>query len=211
MNKELLPLFPLRLVVFPNEDLNLHIFEPRYRQLVDDCVNNDRTFGIIPFIANTLKDFGAEMKLISVDKRYPDGKMDIKTRAVGLFKMDNFLRRYPEKLYSAAEIERVEFTVDSNPVVEDQLVALTVELFTILKIDKPISLEQKPLSYFIAHHMGLMLEQEYELLTMKEEKERQDYLLEHLETVIPIAREMEALKEKIKMNGHFRNIIPPEL
>jgi ATP-dependent Lon protease len=48
----LLPLFPLNLVVFPHEKLNLHIFEPRYRQLVRDCLEQNLTFGIPPFLDN---------------------------------------------------------------------------------------------------------------------------------------------------------------
>lgn len=211
MNNQLLPLFPLRLVVFPNEKLNLHIFEPRYRQLVNDCEQDKITFGITPFIGNNLKEIGTEMELLSIDKKYPDGKMDIKTKAVGLFKMESFLRKYPEKLYSGAEIERLDFSISGDPLVETKLMELAIELFTILSIDKPIPIQERPLSYVVAHHMGLLLEQEYEILTMENEQDRQAYLLEHLETVIPIAREMEALKEKIKMNGHFKHIIPPEL
>jgi hypothetical protein len=211
MDNQLLPLFPLRLVVFPNEELNLHIFEPRYRQLIEECDQEAITFGIPPYINNSLKPIGTEMKLIRIEKKYPDGKMDVRTRAKGLFRMQRFLKNYPGKLYAGAEIEWLEYTAEGDPVQEQKLIALAVELFTILNIEKRIPLEQKPLSYVVAHHLGLLLEQEYELLTIENEKDRQAYLLNHLETVIPIAREMEALKEKIKMNGHFQNIIPPEI
>ena len=131
----------------------------RYRQLVNDCEQEEITFGIVPFIGNTLKDMGTFMKLMSVDKRYPDGKLDIKTTATGIFRMETFYRHYPEKLYSGAEVEPINFSSDSDPVVENKLIELAVELFSILQIEKPLSLDNKPLSFVIAHHLGLLLEQ----------------------------------------------------
>ncbi len=61
-------------------------------------------------------------------------------------------------------------------------------------------------SYDVAHTVGLTLEEEYELLTLMNELQRQEYLKRHLAKVIPVVAEMESLKDKIKLNGHFKNI-----
>jgi hypothetical protein len=61
-------------------------------------------------------------------------------------------------------------------------------------------------SYDVAHTVGLKLEEEYELLTLMNELQRQEYLKRHLAKVLPVVAEMESLKNKIKMNGHFKNI-----
>ncbi len=60
--------------------------------------------------------------------------------------------------------------------------------------------------YEVAHHVGLSLEEEYELLNLLDERQRQEYLKRHLAKVIPMLAGMEQLKEKIKLNGHFKNL-----
>ena len=99
----LLPLFPLNLVAFPGEKLNLHIFEPRYRELVRDCFTEGLTFGIPPFLDNAVQELGTEMRLLSVEKTHTGGEMDIRTEAIGVFRVRKFLRQAPGKLYAAAE------------------------------------------------------------------------------------------------------------
>ena len=47
-------LFPLNLIVYPGEDLNLHVFEPRYRELINECLEEETTLGIPAFIKNKL-------------------------------------------------------------------------------------------------------------------------------------------------------------
>ena len=60
--------------------------------------------------------------------------------------------------------------------------------------------------YDVAHHIGLSLEEEYEILNLFDERQRQEYLKRHLAKVIPMVGKMEQLKEKIKLNGHFKNL-----
>ncbi len=60
--------------------------------------------------------------------------------------------------------------------------------------------------YDIAHHIGLSLKEEYELLGLFDERQRQEYLKRHLAKVIPTVAGMEQLKEKIKLNGHFKDL-----
>ena len=86
-----LALFPLQIVVFPGEAVNLHIFEPRYRELIKDCQEDGITFGIPTFQNGKVLDFGTEVELLSIEKRYPGGEMDIKTRARGIFQILDFL------------------------------------------------------------------------------------------------------------------------
>ncbi|HZF64946.1 MAG TPA: peptidase S16, partial [Chitinophagaceae bacterium] len=60
--------------------------------------------------------------------------------------------------------------------------------------------------YDVAHHIGLSLQEEYELLNLFDERQRQEYLKRHLTKVLPLLAEMEQLKEKVKLNGHFKNL-----
>ena len=61
-------------------------------------------------------------------------------------------------------------------------------------------------TYDVAHHIGLSLQEEYDLLNLFDERQRQEYLKRHLAKVIPMVAEMEQLKVKIKLNGHFKNL-----
>lgn len=207
----LLPLFPLQLVVFPREKLNLHIFEPRYKQLIRECEEAGKTFGIPAYIDGKIKDVGTELKLVNIEKMYPKGEMDIRTLGIGLFKIQKRLLKAPGKLYSAAEVERLEFTLEGDYVMNEKILILVSELFQLLNINKPIPKDPNHfITYEIAHHVGLTLEQEYDFLNLTTEIERQSFLFNHLKRLIPIVKEMEKLREKVKMNGHFKNIIPPE-
>ena len=207
-----LPLFPLQLVVFPGENLNLHIFEPRYKELINECKEKGTTFGIPAYIGKKVKEFGTEIELLSIEKVHKNGEMDIKTKGVGLFRIETFHRTVPNKLYSGADVEHLSNTMEGDIIQYQKILELVSELFQILNIKKELPEDSGSFhTYDIAHHIGLTLEQEYELLCIPSEVERQEYVRSHLIRLIPIVREMERLRERVQMNGHFKNIIPPKL
>lgn len=208
----LLPLFPLQLVVYPEENLNLHIFEPRYKQLIRECEEEGVTFGIPAFIDGKVKEIGTEIKLLSVEKRYPNGEMDITSRGIGLFRIKELFNPAPDKLYIGASFDRFDFTTNGDVGINTHLIILIKELFELLKIEKePPTDPHLFTSYEIAHYVGLSLEQKYELLILEKESDRQHYLLDHLQKMLPVVREMEAVRKRAQMNGHFKNVIPPNV
>lgn len=210
--KNILPLFPLQLVVFPGEDLNLHIFEPRYKQLIGECASERITFGIPAYLDGEVKEVGTEMELVEVVKKYPKGEMDIKTRGLGVFEIQEFFQQAPGKLYPGAMVQSLSHASEGDPVKSRHVINLVAELFELLKVDKKAPEDPESFRTFdLAHHVGFSLEQEYNFLCIAEEEDRQDFMLQHLEQLIPVVQKMEALREKVRMNGHFRNIIPPKL
>ena len=81
------------------------------------------------------------------------------------------------------------------------------ELHELLKVTNKFTKPEDELwSYDIAHHAGLTIVEEYEILGLMNELQRQEYLKRHLAKVLPVVAEMETLKEKIKLNGHFKNL-----
>ncbi len=94
-----LPIFPLNIVAFPGEHVNLHIFEPRYKDLVNDCLEEGLTFGIASHVLNKIE-LGTEVKITEVTKKYPDGRMDIKTLGLRAFSVLDFHNPWKEKLYA---------------------------------------------------------------------------------------------------------------
>lgn len=208
----MIPLFPLKLVVYPGEQLNLHIFEPRYKQLINDCRSEKMTFAIPPYINETIMPIAPEMIMQRVVKVYPDGKMDIKTMGKGLLLTEEFKKTMSGKLYGGALAKPIPLEMQGNLAKNIEIIDLIRRLHKLMDVSK--SLPEKTdrgISYHIAHHVGLNIQQEYELLEMTDEEQRQDYLIEHITKLIPIVTEMNALRVKVQMNGHFKNLLPPDL
>ncbi|MEM9824296.1 MAG: LON peptidase substrate-binding domain-containing protein [Bacteroidota bacterium] len=209
---DFLPLFPLKLIVYPGEQLNLHIFEPRYKQLIRECEDNGISFGVPSYINNEMTDFGTEIQLLKVEKRYDNGELDIRTKGLGVFKIHEFYRTAPNKLYAGADIERVNDADNGDQVIYAELIEFLIVLYQLLNIKKPIPENNAEFrSFDIAHHVGFSMEQEYEFLCIPSELERQKYMLAHFKRLIPVVKEMERLRKKAQMNGHFKNLIPPNI
>jgi Lon protease-like protein len=194
-------------VVYPGEQLNLHIFEPRYKQLVTECFAGKKPFGIPSVIDNKMNDTGTLVNVEEITMVYDDGKMDIKTRGMEIFNILEIIKELPGKLYSGAIVNYPENIESGNRALMQKIVAAIRELHKLLKISKEFKKPDDALrSYDVAHHSGLSLAEEYELLQLLHELQRQEYLKRHLKKVIPVIAEMETLKERIQLNGHFKNL-----
>ena len=202
-----IPIFPLNIVVYPGEELNLHIFEPRYKQLINECHAAQKPFGIPTVIENKLKEYGSVVEITEIVKVHDNGEMDIRTRGVKIFRILELIREIPDKLYSGAIVNYPETSDEGLPELMRKVIKSIRDLHQLLKLSKDFKKPDDQLTaYDVAHHIGLSLEEEYELLGLPEEKQRQEYLKRFLAKAIPMAAGMEQLKEKIKMNGHFKNL-----
>ncbi len=202
-----IPIFPLSIVVYPGERLNLHIFEPRYKQLIKECFESNKPFGIPSVMDEKINEMGTLVQVKEITKEYEDGKMDIKTEGLKVFRMLEMINELPDKLYSGAIVNYPDNNEKGNRTLMQGIVKGVKELHKLLRIEKQFSKPEDELwSYDIAHHAGLSLKEEYELLELLHELQRQEYLKRHLTKVIPLLAEMEALKEKVKLNGHFKNL-----
>ena len=202
-----IPIFPLNIVVYPGEELNLHIFEPRYKQLISECHATKKPFGIPPVIENQVQDYGSVAEIIELSKLHDNGEMDIKTKGVKVFRILEIIKDVPEKLYSGAIVTYPDNHEKGSPAVMRKVMSSIRDLHKLLKVTKEFKKEEEEMTcYDVAHHIGLSLEQEYELLCLLDERQRQEYLKRHLVKVIPMLAGMEQLKERIKGNGHFKNL-----
>jgi len=203
-----IPIFPLGIVVYPGESLNLHIFEPRYKQLITECFAEKKMFGIPAVINNHLNEMGTLAEIVEITSVYDNGEMDIKTVGVKVFRVLEVIKQVPDKLYSGAIVKYPENMEDGGKRdLMNKVVKAIRELHSHLKVQKEFKKTDEELtSYDIAHHAGLSLEEEYELLGLLQEVQRQEYLKRHLAKVLPVMAEMDQLKEKIKLNGHFKNL-----
>ena len=150
---------------------------------------------------------GTLIEITEITKTYKTGEMDIKTKGKKVFRVLEMISEIPDKLYSGAIVNYPHNHEHGKRILIDKVIAATKQLHQMLNVKKPFHKNEDELwSYDIAHSVGLTLEEEYELLSLMNELQRQEYLKRHLAKVIPVVAEMEALKEKIKLNGHFKNI-----
>ena len=202
-----IPIFPLSIVVYPGEQLNLHIFEPRYRQLINECFATKKPFGIPAVIDDKINEMGTLVQVKEISQAYEDGKMDIKTEGLQVFRMLEAIHELPDKLYSGAIVNYPANNEKGNRILMNGIVKGIKELHKLLNIEKKfVKPDEELWSYDVAHHAGMSLQEEYELLELLHELQRQEYLKRHLTKVIPVLAEMEMLKEKVKLNGHFKNL-----
>jgi Lon protease-like protein len=202
-----IPIFPLGIVVYPGEDLNLHIFEPRYKQLIIECQEQKKPFGIPTVIENKMQDVGSLVTITEISKVEENGEMDIKTKGEKVFRILEIIKNVPDKLYSGAIVNYPDTYEQGNIELMRKVMAGIRDLHKLLNVVKEFKKPDEEIKcYEVAHHVGLSLEEEYELLGLLDERQRQEYLKRHLAKVIPMVAGMEQLKEKIKLNGHFKNL-----
>ena len=201
------PIFPLGIVVYPGEALNLHIFEPRYKQLINECFAQKKPFGIPVVLDKQMQEYGTLVEIESIAKQYEGGEMDIHTRGIRVFRLLELVREIPDKLFSGAIVTYPENDTTGDRTFMKRLMGKVHELHRLLQVDKNFGKPDEDLdSYAIAHHIGLTLEQEFDLLTLFSEKQRKEFIKRHLHKAIPLLSGVEQLKQRIQLNGHFKNL-----
>ena len=201
-----LPFFPLKLVAFPGEELNLHIFEPRYKELLADIEQDGRSFGICVYL-DKLSSFGTEVLLEKVNKRYEDGRLDIQTRGLRSFRILSFDNPMKGKLYAGGTISYLNDDPKISEFLHHEFVFYLKEMLHLLKFPGELNPETVN-SFTFTHKLGLKLEEELELLQIESESKRTEYLIRHFKRMIPVIKAVELAKEKIKLNGHFKHLDP---
>ncbi len=182
-----LPLFPLNLVSFPEETVHLHIFEPRYRQLIHECDERDLPFGIITQINDSIAIFGTEMVLNKIEKIHSNGQMDVVASGRRVFKLKTFYHHFPGRLFSGGDVE---FKSNQESVVNDKNKEIKKNFIKISKVmgikkDLP-NMDTPNFSFKIAHQIGFSLKQKIHLLSIDTEESRQKVILEYFDEIISL-------------------------
>ncbi len=203
-------IFPLQVIVFPGEQVNLHIFEQRYLDLFNDLrTNASLTFGIPPVINQEVYGVGTQLKLVQIVKDYPNGEMDIIALGLGTFSINNVFTPYLDKTYFGADVTVLESEQGSayNFIKFEILKGLYDKFQTLLPQQKVInSILPQIYSFQIAHFSALSEEQKLLLLGNPSEEDRQEMLIEHFEKIIPSMESINETQKIILANGHFKNL-----
>lgn len=202
-----IPFFPLKSVFFPGEKVPLHIFEDRYKELINDCRREAVTFGIPVYINDTIT-YGTEVQLVEVVNSYENGSMDVLCVARQVFKVVSFENTLDGKLYAGGIVKYLDNIKDGDIEDKKEVILKLKNLYSMMEV--PFT-EIDPVlfnPYQLAHKMGLSFEQEYQLLQIPHEKDRLAFILEHLTSTIQVLGEINRTKMLIELNGHFKNFDP---
>ena len=183
----LLPIFPLDLVLLPGVPLPLHIFEPRYREMIAECLEQKKPFGVVRASSDGVAEIGCTAEIVSVTKKYDDGRMDILTRGVERFEVIelNQDRSFLQARISVVEDERHERAAD----MATQAVRLYGEIAKLAGTESSGPDEQADnLSFLLAGSLPLDLDFKQSLLSTLSEAKRLEAVIAYLEAILPGVR-----------------------
>jgi Lon protease-like protein len=176
-----LPLFPLAIVAFPGELVLLHIFEPRYKQLIAESAESGIEFGIVTVVPGGASSIGTEMTLDRILRTDDSGNMDVATRGLRVFELKSFQSVVKGKLYPGGQVSFNRNDPRTDPEMQGAIAQLYNRMQYQTGSRKQVAAPYpENLSFLIGHDVGLSQAQELQLLTMPVEYDRQVYLLQHL-------------------------------
>ena len=200
-----IPLFPLNVVLMPGTPLPLHVFEERYKQMVNECLESETEFGMVLADESGTRRVGCTAKIVELVQRYEDGRMVILVEGSQRFELNNVLGGKP---YYVGEVEYLEDVLDEDvTTLAEECVALlerVVEAATEGSVGIEIEPPYRNLSFAIAGRIEFELETRQEILELPTEKERLAKVKELLTEAVERLERDKAAREVAEKNGHLR-------
>jgi Lon protease-like protein len=198
----LLPLFPLDVVLLPGTPLPLHVFEPRYQEMVAECLDQKRRFGVVRAKEDRVAEIGCTAEIIRVTKKYPDGRLDIVTQGRERFEVMNLNQ---ERSFLQAEVLYLQ---DEPGAATEEEIAQAVKMHGEImrlagaEVHKSSEIERSAMSFHLAGSLPLDLDFKQKLLGMKSEAERVPAVVSYFEAILPNLRRAVHVRQKAGGNGH---------
>jgi len=197
----LLPIFPLEVVLFPGVPLPLHIFEPRYKEMIAECLEQGKPFGMVRAKENAVAEVGCSAVILNVMKRYEDGRLDISSEGKQRFAI---LELNHDRPYLQAEVTWFDDDEPATPPGKEGETAIQLheQLFQVLGQDAEIDRGKNPLSFQLASQLPVDLDFKQAILEMKSEAERIETLVDYYRATIPKVERTLQARERASGNGH---------
>jgi Lon protease-like protein len=198
----LLPLFPLDLVLLPGNPLPLHVFEPRYKEMIGECLDQNHPFGIVRTKEGSIAEIGCTAEIITVTKKYDDGRMDIVTQGRERFEI---MHVNQERAFLQAEVVYLHDETGASTAEEvAQALRLHGEIMTLAgaEPENVSDVDQARLSFHLAGSLPLDPDFKQTLLGMKSESERLQAVITFFDEILPSMRRTMHVRRKAGGNGH---------
>jgi Lon protease-like protein len=199
---DLLPLFPLDLVLFPGMALPLHIFEPRYKEMIGECLEHDAPFGIVRAIEDGIAQIGCSAEVVTVVKRYDDGRMDIVTQGLRRFEI---LEVNQDRSFLQGEVKFLKEDTLADSEARKKALELHHSLLLMAASGQAAPVLEPPdelLSFYLISQLPVDLDFKQTILAMPTESQRLSTLIEYYEAILPKLGKMMQARKKSGSNGH---------
>ena len=199
----LLPLFPLDVVLLPGTPLPLHIFEPRYKEMIGECRTNSAPFGVIRALEQGIADVGCTAEIVTVTKEYSDGRLDLVAEGRKRFEV---LALNQDRSFLQAEVLLVpDVAVAAGDEDRARAIQVHLEILSLAGAVQDLSAaDPSALSFYLAGSLPLDLDFKQKLLAMRSESDRIQAVAAYLESILPNLRHAARAREKAGGNGHAR-------
>jgi len=199
---QIIPLFPLGVVLLPQMELPLHIFEERYKVMINECLEQDRVFGVVYYDGTDLRSIGCTAKILDVVKQYEDGRMDIVTMGKTRFVIKDMDQ---SRIYLQAKVlffeDEHEATSDKDSTLAGKVVHLLKEFDRISLTDRDYNslsdMDLNQLSFLLPSIQGFTPEERQQFLEITSPRVRLTKCTLVLKTVI----------QRMKINLRITKII----
>jgi ATP-dependent Lon protease len=193
-------LFPLPLVLVPGEQAPLHIFEPRYKELIGECVDRDGEFGLVLADEEGVRSIGTRASVVEVLERFPDGRMNVVVEGHDRFRV---VEMTTGRSFATAAVDALEDETDA-PTADERAACLAAYDRVVEAADTEVDeLDRgsETLAFEIVARIDLGTEVKQTLLETRSERERVVRLAGLLAGAAEaVARERE-IRERATSNG----------
>lgn len=194
-----LGLFPLGMVLVPGELVPLHIFEPRYKELIGECLDEDREFGLVLADEHGLRSAGTRARVVDVLQRFPDGRLNVVVRGGERFRLG---RLTSGRSFQTADVEPLHDADESPSEEERERVLELYRKVAEIAGEEPDDLGDEPsLSFAVTARVDFGVEMKQKLLELRSERTRLGYLAGLLETAAEALAAAEKRRRRAQGNG----------
>jgi Lon protease-like protein len=197
-----LGLFPLKVVLLPTEQIPLHIFEPRYKELIGECIEDDAEFGLVLSDDEGLRRVGTRARVTDVLERFDDGRLNVVVEGGERFRL---IELTSGRSFHTGQIEPIEDDdLDAEPADAQRALGLFRRVAELAEAETTEPEPSRRLSYEIAARIELPLGLKQELLESRSEPERLRRLSQALDGIAELLTKQKELRDLSSRNGHKR-------
>jgi len=195
-----LGLFPLGIVLLPTEQLPLHIFEERYKELIAECLEQEEEFGLVYADDDGLRDLGTRARVVDVLTRFEDGRLNILVEGGDRFQLKELTDGRSFNTGLVVPIEDIDDAAEASAVDEALRLFELLREVTASEVDPPDrGLPQ--LSFALAGKVELPTDDKLGLLGETSERLRMDLVQELLANAVLTAQRVRRAAERASTNG----------
>lgn len=194
-------LFPLNIVLLPGEQAPLHIFEPRYRELIVECLDEGREFGLVLADDDGLREIGTRAGVIEVLERFPDGRLNVVIEGRKRFRLVELTEE--GRAFTTAEVDEVPDEEDfpTEQEVEECLAAYQRVVSAAEADLEELDFDADSIAYQIAARVDFGPEVKQGLLELRSERERVVRLAPMLERAAEAVQRDREIRARASSNG----------